>query len=297
MTCDCQFSQFLQAFKEALCMPEFPCLQGGVARTYGAVPSLTRGTSVFASATAHTKGSWAEVVAATEFDAGWIQIEVGNLSAGSTANEWLVDIGIGAAGSEVVIIPDLYFPGPSVDDSASWYFPISIPRGSRIAARTQNVSGSSVRCNIVVHLISATFMSGPMGGQIVSTYGADQSASTGTNIDPGGTAHTDSAWVEFAAATDRAHNWLGIALRPGDLNLESTGKCQWMLDVAMGAAGSEQEILSDVFISASSVPDRPGFVYIGMPLLIPSGVRLSARARSETTTDGDRDINIVLYGA
>lgn len=292
MTCDCAFDQFLTALKGALCMPEFPFQSGAVARTYGGVPASTNGTSLTVGATAHTKGGWAELTAATEFTAGWIQIEAGGQTFG-TANEWFIDIGVGALGAEQVVIPNLAFVGNSAGESGSWYFPLCIPAGSRISARAQNTVGTSTSCRIAIHLISSSAVSSPIGGGIVSTYGADVGASTGTNIDPGASANTDSAWVEMAAATDRAHNWLGIGLRPGDLSISAA---RWLLDIALGGAGAEQEILSDVFVTASAAVDRPGFSYIGLPLSIPAGSRLSARVRSSTITDGDRDFNAILYG-
>lgn len=268
-------------------MPEFGTVQAGLARTIGAVPASTNGTTITGASSADTKGSWVELEASTEFDASWVLVSI---YPGANV-EFLVDIGIGAA-TEQIIIPDLFVFGRASNGATrSFLFPLFIPHSSRLSARCQSsVAGQSA--GITITLFSGTGLSGGSGPSVVSAYGA-VALSTGTNIDPGGTAHTDSSWVELTASTDRAHNWVVISVRNGDWAM--TAGTRWLLDIGIGAA-TEQEVISDLLYSADTLSDSPFNGVICFPYFIPPGSRLTARVRSSSITDGDRDINIKIYG-
>ena len=126
---------------------------------------------------------------------------------------------------------------------------------------------------------------------MVSAYGST-TASLGTNLDPGGVANTDTGWTELTAATDRDHYWLTLAGKYGDGAILST---RWLVDIGIGAA-TEQEIISDLLVMADSGSDVTFNVVMSFPYFVPKGSRLTARARSSSIVDGDRDIYLKLYG-
>ena len=268
-------------------MPEFATVQAGVSRTVGAVAATTTGTQIISDAAANTKGTWVELTAATEFDASWVMVTIGVPTGGS---DYLVDVGIGAA-TEQVIIPDMYARPRNNDGGGYVYlFPMFVPAGSRLTARCQDSFGAG-DVLIVLTLFSGTLLYGGSRQSMVSAYGS-VTASLGTNIDPGGTANTDSAWTELTAATDRDHYWLVLAGRYGDASISAT---RWLVDIGIGAA-TEQEIISDLLFMADITSDMPLNVVMCFPYFVPKGSRLTARARSSSIVDGDRDVWLKLYG-
>jgi hypothetical protein len=268
-------------------VPEFSSVQAGLAKTYGSVPATTQGATL-TSGTSNIKGSYVELTAATENDAHWVLVHLGNTSAGAN---FLVDISIGAA-TEQVIIPDMYVVGKSGGaNMGSYLFPVFIPAGSRLTARCQSNSASAT-IEVVVTLFSGTMLAGGSPPSIVSAYGAIV-ASLGTNLD-GVTANTDSAWTQLTAATDRDHSWWCVGIRCGDGTL--AGVNRWLLDIGIGAA-TEAEIVPDLFFTADTTSDLPYNPVLWFPYYVPAGSRITARVRSLTATDGDRDVNVKLYGA
>lgn len=270
-------------------MPEFPFAQVNESETGGAVPASTTATTLTAAGTTNVKGSYVELIASTARDANWIIVKCGNVSA--SAN-FLVDIAIGSA-TEQIIIPDLYIQARGAGCSyAPYLFPIFIPRGSRLSARCQ-CSSASQTLNIEIILLSGMQLSGGSPPSLVSAYGG-VSLSIGTTIDPGGTAHTDSAWTQLTAATDRQHHWLVVGARWGDASIGAT--TSWMLDIGVGSA-TEQEIISDLWVSADTTADVSYSQVVCLPYFLPASTRIVARARSSSVSAGDRVVFVKLYGA
>lgn len=106
--------------------------------TYGADTATSAGTPLTAATATNTKGAWTEIVASTT-DPIRLLIPFPSKPAG-TANSGangLIDIGIGPAGSEVVILSNLRFESYSSEVFVTIHpwAPCRIPVGSRIAAR------------------------------------------------------------------------------------------------------------------------------------------------------------------
>jgi hypothetical protein len=103
--------------------------------------AFTVGTTVTAASSASSKGSWTQLIASTTNPVVGILVL---LEVSSTAT-FLIDIGTGASGSEVVLIPDIYayFGSSAGPMSAAIFFPVQVPAGTRIAARCQSGTASS----------------------------------------------------------------------------------------------------------------------------------------------------------
>lgn len=268
-------------------MPEFPYIQSNYAQTIGSVPASTAGTTITSGGSTTTKGTYVELIAATVRDANWILIHLTNNS--STGSSHNIDIAIGSA-TEQVIIPDLQCIAKARSGVAPYLFPIFIPAGSRITARLAAPSSNTIE--IAITLFSGTNIS--TGGQPSAAvcYGAT-GASIGTNVDPGGSANTDSAWTQITASTTRAHNWLVIGGNLGDGNLAATTK--WLIDIGIGSA-TESEIVGDLLAGSGSANHVAANFPMCFPYFVPAASRLSVRLRSNVTTDGDRDIDIRIWG-
>lgn len=122
--------------------------------TYGVVTASSRGTNIAIPGSLNTKGAWTELTAATAERLSGLIICTGSGSNNMAAQQILLDIGVGGAGSEQVIIPDLL----SIYNTSEQLFPYGLPRiqgidlpaGVRLAARTAR---SSLTGNHNCHLI------------------------------------------------------------------------------------------------------------------------------------------------
>lgn len=275
-------------------MATFPLIDAGqLAENAGANTALSRGTSITANATANTKGNFTELIASTSFDATSLLVMLDDIS---SATDYLIDIAIGGAGSEVVVISNLIVTGGtgSIVYGGHYLLPVNIPAGSRVSARCQASTGSAV-----VRVSAQLFGSGMGGAEtlgLVATYGDNTATSGGTQVDPGGTANTKGSYVQIAASTTYPIRFLVIAIGNKLNNIRSSQS--WLMDVAIGGAGSETVILSNMAFNCSTSPDiiTPQ-TYCMIPVNIPAGTRIAVRAQSDGIDATDRLFDVILYGA
>jgi hypothetical protein len=123
-------------------------LEGGYkAVTLGAVTTGSRGTILTAPTSLNTKAAWTVLSAATTVPARFLLVALSSPNTTiATAADHLIDIGVGAAAAEAVIIANLACT-VSVNEDISYprpaLFPVSIPVGSRVVARYQSTSTST----------------------------------------------------------------------------------------------------------------------------------------------------------
>jgi hypothetical protein len=123
-----------------MAQPFLPSAPLSVVTTYGANTGDSGGVSIDAGGSANAKGSYSQLAAALSFDTSWLIVAVAGINATRTACRWLLDVAVGAAASETIVIPDLYVVGSSASDSvlpATYCLPCSLPAGSRVAIRSQ----------------------------------------------------------------------------------------------------------------------------------------------------------------
>lgn len=267
-------------------MPDFSAL--GIGAAEAAVNRATStGIVLAASPTAHVKGAWTQLIAATAYQTAWL---LAIASSTSNAGQSLTDIGIGPAGGEVVVVADLFYD--HIDNSlirpTSWLLPVTIPRGARLAARSQPVVGTAVAL-LAIMLLAPTIAS-PTGLGLVQTGGANPEATRGTPIDPGAVANTPGAWIELMAASAHPYRWLCLDLGFGGATTSSG--LRWLFDIAVGPPGSEQIVLPGL-MAGYNVP-IPGSHCL--PCAIPAGSRVSVRAACTSALATGRIIDAVLHG-
>jgi hypothetical protein len=113
----------------------------GHCETYGDDRAATNGVQVTTTA-ANSKGAWAELEASITSQARALLVVT---FGGNNSGRCLDDVGVGAAASEVVVVPDLA-GSPDitiVGKEGQWLVPVSIPAGSRLVGRTANANGSN----------------------------------------------------------------------------------------------------------------------------------------------------------
>lgn len=245
-----------------------------------------------ASGSSNTEGSWTELIASTAFNTKILMFLVSY-----NYYEFLFDIGIGSAGNELPIAENIAVGCSTTKGfSREIYFilPFDLPAGTRIVARCQR--SISTQGDIYISLFAArtsTFFSDETIPSIIAA-GAVAANSGLTAIDPGETADTKGNYTELIAATTK--NTSSLIFMFGDRADTTQTTCFWAVDLAIGAEGSEIVIVADFIAAARSEHDtvHPRFSY-PLPLSIPSGTRLAARAASDNT-DANRylDVGVIL---
>lgn len=127
--------------------------------TYGALTASSKGTNIDPGAVANTKGAYTQITASTTGVIQWLSFHVGHSASDASAYGWAFDIATGAAGSEVVLIPDLRVQCPTGSGALvprSYAFLTYIPAGTRIAVRASCTLSSAGTRTMDVILIAAT---------------------------------------------------------------------------------------------------------------------------------------------
>jgi len=249
-----------------------------------AVSRFDDSKTVTAGGTPHTKGAWTEVVASTSQDTYVLGINTKNTYVSGADTSMLLDVAIGAAGSEIVVLENMLcgfqadWGNPQVN-----FFNMYIPKGSRIAMRTQALIASDTV------MVGQLFANGPdfvtdnrQYGNWV-TYGADTATSSGVYVQSA-TANIKYVWIEITPSTTAVHSTLGLSVQGNDSSLNPG---DILCDIGMGAAGFEEVIVPDMYISSSNAErlylgDRPHMIYLGRT--IPIGTRLAVRMQASAST-------------
>lgn len=289
-------------------MADWPLASGFRAEGFGTATGTPGGTNVVGNATAHTKGSWVQLDAATAFDAIALQLFI-NVQFQDTL--YLVDVGVGGAGSEQVILSNLLI-AQSVGVQTGVLLPINIPAGSRIAVRSQDNFGSSGLWVSGMVLAGGFASNSPFN--TITTYGASTATSKGTVADAGATANTKGAWAQITASTTTAIKSLMVAATRATQGTSVAADYAQLMDIGIGASGSEQVLIPNFRFVVSTMtggvvtPYTAGSATLSglsslfpgiippIPCDIPAGVRLAVRQQSSSTNASDRTSAYAIYG-
>lgn len=243
---------------------------------YGTVTGSTSGTAVTGGASG-VAGSWVQLVASTAIDACWITVALRDAT-GSGFNAF-VDIAVGGAGSEKVIISSL---GMEYTGEPHYSFPISIPAGSRISARsTSDVGVYTPHVAITLFEGAFTQMEGAAGVDVLG-----YSSFEGTALNNSGSSNVKGSYTQIIAST--ARDYIGVALYydRGQADVISP-PVRFLFDIAIGGAGSEINIVPN--LAGRDLAGESTSVFF---VPIPAGTRLSVRYQAS----GTQSLNAVLYG-
>lgn len=279
-------------------MSEFPARLGTLIDTYGEVTSTSLGTTITASGSANTKGAWTQMIASTEHDARGIGISLVTPDDAASPARWdgLIDIGIGGAGSEQVLVPNLLLSAVFEGGNGKYFwFPLFIPKGTRVAARMQ-CSIASRTCYGQISLGSAVFAWGAQA-QKVAALGANTADSGGAGLSTSASNHTKGSWSEIVASTAEQYN--GVLLTFGHRAAAvSSDDSNFLIDIGLGAGGSEHVVIGDIYTHCEYDTEDFAPKVLFFPVSIPKGVRLAARGQvsNAAAAAGNRDIDLLLYG-
>jgi len=274
-------------------MQQLRAISGGIVRGTD-LDGASSGVTITANATLNTKGSYTELLASTPYQANAIILNFRGVHTPASTTAFLMDIAVGAGGSEVVIGENLIASSHTSNGSPASVITIvhPIPQGTRISARCQANPGSSQM--IVQGFLNSSASQGSM--DVTTTYGASTPFSGGTDVDPGAVANTKGAWAELGTSGPAGVRQLSIGVGPR-LQDRAAEVTNWQIDIGIGAAGSEHVIVPDWPVSTS---EGIGVILpVISPIIdvsIPSGTRIAARARSSSTAALTRIIDVIGYG-
>lgn len=246
-------------------------------------------------AAAHAKGAWTELVASTPFAASSVVVTIYNMQVSGSATDGLIDIGIGAASSEVVVIPDLGAGFSSTDRfyAKRWTFPLAIPSGARIAARLQSLLLNDTAL-VSVDIYGGEPVDGVGTGSAVDALGADSLTSKGVAVTSASAANTFGAWTQLIASTTRSYRSLGVAI--GGNASAGFVAADAILELGVGGAGAESALAGfgcNLLSTEAVVPIPPEWVS-PRAVSIPSGSRVAARLQDSTTAT--KTVDVIAYG-
>jgi hypothetical protein len=242
--------------------------------------SVEYGTSVAAHATtAHTKNAtYTTLIATTSYKAYGIFVGCHATSTASTRESFLVDIAIGAASSEVVIIPNLLAGNQAASSTTSgmgsyYYFPIIIPANVRISATCQSDTAADT-VFVDVHLVQHA-IPGAWYGSRVTAYGADTATSTGVSMSPGNSTYATD--VNLSASTTNPIKYLQIGT---DIYTNSAGATQrGLMRITAGTSILAQDLpYCEVTTLETTQFTHANFILSQMRFNIPAGVALKISA-------------------
>ena len=253
-------------------------------------------TELVASGTAHTKGSWVEMLPATEFDTYVVELFAGGTT--STPNvdtSILLEIGYDSAGgtSYTTLIDNVNVLGFSyIGHQRRTWFVAYIPAGSTIAGRIQAaVISEEADVGIAIYGGPEQALDSIQGP--VVTYGADESDSGGVTLVDVSPADTKSAWVEIIDATTHPHQGFTLGTQP---NTGSTASVDIFFDVGIGAGGSEEVIMENIWANIGGTERyAAGFPDGVLAHPIPEGSRLSVRTQTGAA-NRSAQFDAILYG-
>lgn len=270
-------------------MGDWPLHGIGQALLLNRVAGQTYCTAI-GTTTANTKSAWVVLIASTTIPCSFLMLIA---TLGNTNQSFLIDIAIGATGSEKIIINNLLVSFGNASEPLPCYFaiPLSLPVGVQISARAQS-SGTTNEVRLCAYIMSEQFTA-PSAFNKVLTYGANIADSGGTSIDPGATANAKGSWVELVSSCDALS---GIVMAVGGQANGSRSFTFWMIDIGIGGEGSEVIIVPDLFVMSviynALMPIYSPFI----PLRIKSGTRIVARAQCYSNSSPNRLIDVALYG-
>lgn len=262
--------------------------------TLGADTTGSIGTAIAAPGATNTKTGWQVISASTGISSSAFLVAWRSVTANG---DTLFDIGIGGAGAESVIIADVMSGRQAGWNVATGYytFPRAIPSGTRVSARFQSTIGTQTGNIIIYNMAKDSVAFHDCTSS--NTYGAATGDSGAVSVDPGASVNTKAAtYTEITSSTSQDSQWIAVVV--GNQNNTIRTDASWLIDIAVGAASSESNLLSNLVFTAMATTDSPTPTFIGpFPIVVASGSRLSARAQCSINDATDRllDLEIITF--
>jgi hypothetical protein len=197
-----------------------------------AIVNTSSTVTLTANSSAHTKGSWSQVIASTSGNVSLLYVSVGGVAiAGDSAT--LLDLGTGASGSEVAFASNIAVGGATFSGGLAGVIipiPVKIASGTRIAARIQSVVTGGKTATVQIFAFDAgDYATTPA---TVDVIGTDTATSKGTDF-----TGSSGTWVQATSSTSRAYRAVALVLSTHDASISNIAN--GVYEIGVGASGSE----------------------------------------------------------
>jgi hypothetical protein len=229
---------------------------------------VSSAVTVTANTSAHTKGSWAQIIASTSANASLLYVVVSGVNTSATNTATLLDIATGASGSETAMAENIAVGSAS---NVTIAIPFKIPSGTRLSARIQSVvTGGKTATVTMLPANAGNYADAPtsvdvIGGNTANSQGISFSGASGN-------------WVEGAASTSRTYRAVSVVLSGHDATLANT--TARIFELGVGAASSEVQfgaVRHEFTTAETSATSLPSVTLFGRN--IPAGSRLAMQNR------------------
>jgi hypothetical protein len=250
-------------------------------------------TATSDATTAHTMGAWVEVTAATAAKGNLLRVLMGANQAANLSTASMFDVSIGyAAGAEEAVIEGIQCgyatsslgANTSPNQAVVHEFIVNVPKGSRIAIRTQGARVNNGQI-FAVEVWDLPAIGTPAALPVV--LGIDKTASKGVSLPNTTNAGVSAAWAEITASSPQ--HFRAVSLVLGGNNGSAMSNPAMSFDIGVGAAGSEQVVASQVALARMTTNEhlyRNEYGQRILPLNIPQGSRIVVRRGDRSTSGG-----------
>lgn len=239
--------------------------------------------SISAGGTPEVGGAWYEMITSADFDATMVRcLQV-------APNNVAFRLGVGGSGSEVAITK-WYRVSSFANFVCPWVIniPINIAKGDRVSM--QSIANTTFQQTRVYDIGISNVANYPT--LQCEDFGSSSNHSSYLTLDAGATVNTKSAYTEITSSC--ALNIKRIDLLLGATQMDNV-EVYFYIDIAIGSAGSEVDIIKNMQILGQQYSFAAGGVY-SFDVNIPEGTRISARIQSSTNGAVERAINCVVNG-
>jgi hypothetical protein len=237
--------------------------------------SVTTGSvTVTANAVANTKGAWQQVFASTVTDSGWLVVQPDDVFVSATNTGTLLDVGVGAAGVEQVIVPNIVMG--AWQHGSMFMCPMFIPAGSRVSIRIQSAVASKafpVKVNLLPCAVQADAC------QWCEALGVSAGTSGGTTLPTPSVAGTKTAWVQLSAGLTRDTSVICWSMGTLGTNIAAA---KGGIDIGYGPSGQEQPLVANARWEQLGTENINPCMF-PVPCNLPAGTRIAARFDSTST--------------
>jgi hypothetical protein len=253
-------------------------------------------TTLTASATPHTKGSWGTLITSTAIESAEAQLTIGAMAGTGVDSSCLMDLAIGPSGSPIMLIDNLNIGWGVNSEEVEQHFrlPFRIPAGVEIIGRIQATTASRT-ADVSLDLYGGTAGdSSRLAFTKCTTYGAVTASSRGTILAAPAGDNVDGAWTVIDASTAAVIRAFSFGLGFGN----DTGviAADFLVDIGVGGAGVEAVVCADIRLHSTTseglgeVHPEGRFYPIGVNL--PAGSRIVGRYRHSAA----QGLDLMLYG-
>lgn len=272
-----------------LAIPQFGDVK--VVSNSGIVGTASPGTAVPEGASANTYGTVTEIISAANnvFDSFGISVTILDTAASAVASQCSVDILIGGA-TDDVLISSLLCGWVYAATSVSYFFPVHVPGGVRIAARLSTPRTSITNPQVTVDLFGGSAPPWRVGHKVV-TYGTKIDNSRGQAVTPTASGGTASV-TEMTASSSMDHFYF----YPGFQMATGTTLTLKTYNIGIGVGASTEERIGTWWWRGDTGEKSTMWPQMGAWRNVAAGTRLSLLVSNSGTNDTAYDGHIYAVG-